>query len=487
MDEDGLLADVLIRGARVHDGERFLPSGTVVGIKNGLTVIANGALAGSLRAREVIDAGGLVLSPAFIDIHNHGDLRVMTRDGINLLSQGVGTVLVGNCGFSPWGACGSSPVFLEERTSGGYRTAQDYFRALESSDLSVNIASLAGLHALLPEDGMPDRLEEALDAGCIGLSVGLNYECQNRVTESQIIELANRLVRRSGCWAGICWHMRSQGSKILEAVREVVRAHEQTGAPCHINHLKKVGGDPEDLARALDLIAPYPGITVDMYPYVEGWSVLSQPISVGRSLLGESASDRDAARAVCDGSWHAVVPVSGVEPEITGKSIAQISRMLGRPEIDVYLDLVKQYPDATACYMDQSDLSNLRTVFGFQRSLVGSDGHVYDTGEPGHHPRSFGAFSRFYACCRDEGWMDAERAIRKLTAEPADRFRLAGRGRIRDGMHSDLCLFDPEVFSDRAVFSNPGLLSVGVRCVFVNGRLAYDGNAVTAAAGAVVR
>lgn len=492
--ERGPNVDILIRGARVHDGERFLPPGTVVGIKGGTVVRADAASAASLTAREAIDADSLILSPAFIDIHNHGDLRAMTRDGVNLLSQGAAAAIVGNCGFSPWGPCGNNPVFLEDRppaylarAEGRLASASDYFVALESAGLPVNIASLAGLHALLPEEGMADRLDEALDAGCIGLSVGLNYEHQDRIKEPHIVELGRRLARRGRCRAGICWHLRSQGAMILDAVREVIRVHEQAGTPCHINHLKKVGGDPDDLRRALDLIAPYPGITVDMYPYVEGWSVLSQPISVGRRLLGEGASARDAALAVCEGCWHAVVPVSGVEPQMIGRSIADISRTLARPEIEVYLELVERYPDATACYMDQSDSSNLRTLFAFERSLVGSDGHIYSVGEPGHHPRSFGAFSRFFASCRDQGWMTIEQAIRKLTSEPADRFGLAGRGRIRDGAPADLCLFHPGGFSDRAAFSEPNRLSTGVRSVFLNGVLAYDGRRVTARAGSVLR
>jgi N-acyl-D-aspartate/D-glutamate deacylase len=110
---------------------------------------------------------------------------------------------------------------------------------------------------------------------------------------------------------------------------------------------------------------------------------------------------------------------------------------------------------------------------------VGSDGHIYDTGQRGHHPRAFGAFARFLARCRDDGWLTLEQGIRKLTSQAACRFRFPDSGRIADGVPADLCLFDPGRVKDRASFREPSRAAEGVAMTFLGGRPTFrDGRVV---------
>ncbi len=479
--------DTLIRAARVHDGERFLPKDTDVGILGGrLVLFRPGERA---EAGEVIEASGLTLAPAFIDIHNHGDLRLLSRDGANLLSQGVGTVIIGNCGFSPWGPCARHALFLNDDAPFRFSTAKEYFETLGRTPLPVNAASLAGLAALLPEEGMCEQLRAAMEAGCIGLSVGLNYEGQNEIDTAGLISLASVLTSYPNRWGGICWHMRDQGEHLAEAVAEVVRVHEATGAPCHISHLKRTGVEhPEDIDAALAAIEPYPGITADMYPYVEGFSTLRSLVTIGQEALGSAATPANLATAgckkCCPNLWADVVLAGGVPETTVGKSIEQVAATFGEDGLSAFMRLYAEYPDATVCFMNQSHPSNFEAVLKHEKGLLGSDGYVYDTGERGHHPRSFGAFSRFFACCRDHQWMSHEQAIRKMTSFPAKRFRLEGRGRILPDYYADLCLFRADRFGDTATFGHPGALSEGMERVFVNGKVAYaNGHAVSKSGG----
>lgn len=481
--------DILIRNARVHDGEHFLPDQTDVGISGGAVVLLrSGERAG---ADEVIDASGLTLAPAFIDVHNHGDLRLLSRNGVNALSQGVGTVIVGNCGFSPWGPCAANAIFLDDDAPFRFGTAKEYFETLDRTPLPVNVASLTGLSALLGEDGMCERLDDAMKAGCIGLSVGLAYEGQNRIDTPSLIDLTGVLSSYADRWSGVCWHMRDQSEHLLKAVAEVVRVHEATGAPCHISHLKRTGLEhPEDLDAALEMIRPYPDITADMYPYVEAWTLLAFPISTGAETLGKSATTEDLAmagcRKLCPNLWADIVLVSGVADDLLGKSVEDVGEMFGEDGLATFMRLHEEYPDATACYMNQSHPSNIEAVLKCKETLVASDGHIYGTDERGHHPRSFGTFSRFFARCRDHQWMSQEQAIRKMTSLPAKRFSLAGRGRILPGYHADLCLFRADRFGDTATFECPGALSEGMEMVLVNGEKAYANGQVVSKNGVLL-
>ncbi len=469
------MCDIVFRNARVHDGKRFLPPGTEVGIAGQLLRVSppSHPLAGT----SVCDAAGLILSPPFMDTHNHGDLRLLTRNGVNLIAQGCGSVLIGQCGFSPWGACGNHPVFLEDSSAPTFRNATEYLAALASARHSMDVRSFAGLHALMPLDGADDRLRDAMDAGCIGLSVGLDYTGQNHTTTKDIVRLAKVLREYdNSSWAGIAWHMRDGGQGFHASVREVIDVHQQTGVPCHIDHFKKNGVmDPDAIPEALSLLERYPAITVEMYPYDVSWTTLEYLQSRGAATISPDEPLTDTLSRGCrrccpvDG-WNDVVPVSGVPFDWRGRSVAGIAKALARPPEEVCAEILRRDPTATACYRHSCLPSDFEAVLRWKRGFAGGDGHVYAQGESGHHPRSFGAIARTFRLLVDHGWLTAEAAITKLTSEPRQAFTLGG-GRILDNQQADLCLWDPSTFRDQATLETPNALATGIVAMIYKGKI----------------
>jgi N-acyl-D-amino-acid deacylase len=473
--------DIVYRNARVHDGMRFLPFGAEVGIDGNFLRISLSH--GTLPGNKVIDASGLILSPPFMDTHNHGDLRLLTRNGINLLAQGCGTVLIGQCGFSPWGECGNHPIFLEDSDIPAFKNAKEFFGALASTRPTLEIRSFVGLHALMPLEGAEDRLREAMDAGCIGLSVGLNYTGQLHTSTSDIVRLA-KVLREYGNsrWAGIAWHMRDGGNGFEASVREIIEVYQRSDVPCHINHFKRYGlADPNAVPRVLSTLEKYPAITAEMYPYDISWTTLEYLVSEGASRVGDGASLECKAAAGCGvccpaGGWSDVVPVSGMPAEWHGHSVADIAKELAFPPERVCADIMRRAPSATACYQHACLPSDYEHVLRWRRGFVGGDGHAYSKGEGGHHPRSFGAVAKSFRLLVDRGWLTEEEAIAKLTGEPRRVFKIDG-GRIADGHAANLCLWNPSVFRDQATLASPNALALGISAVFYEGCPVYHASA----------
>jgi N-acyl-D-amino-acid deacylase len=477
-----MTCNIVYRNARVHDGKRFLPPGTEVGIDGKILRVS--LFPGTLSGNKIVDASGLLLSPPFMDTHSHGDLRLLTRNGINLLAQGCGTVLIGQCGFSPWGECGNHPVFLEDSDIPAFKNAKEFLGALSSARPPLEICSFAGLHALMPLKGAEDRLREAMDAGCIGLSVGLNYTGQLHTSTNDIVRLA-KVLRKYGNshWAGIAWHMRDGGKGFEASVREVVEVHQRSNVPCHINHFKRHGlTDPNAVPKALSTLESYTAITVEMYPYDISWTTLEYLSSRGAARVSDTATLEDklsmGCRICCPaGGWSDVVPVSGIPTEWRGRSAADIAKKLALPPERVCADILRHTPSATACYQHACMPSDYEHVLRWRRGFVGGDGHAYSEGEGGHHPRSFGAAAKSFRLLVDHGWLTEEEAVAKLTSEPRQAFKIDG-GRILDGHAANLCLWNPSVFRDQAALDSPNALALGVSAVFFKGCLVYHASAL---------
>jgi N-acyl-D-aspartate/D-glutamate deacylase len=135
--------------------------------------------------------------------------------------------------------------------------------------------------------------------------------------------------------------------------------------------------------------------------------------------------------------------------------------------------LFQAYPDTTACYGHACLPSDFDAVFEWENGLVGSDEHIYSAGDPGHHPRAFGAFARALRRAVARGERQVECALRKMTSRVAETFRLDGVGRLRDGGRADFCLWDLSKIADNATPENPALPADGVALLFLDGSPAY--------------
>jgi N-acyl-D-aspartate/D-glutamate deacylase len=468
--------ETLIRNVRVLDGSGAEPQTADVAVDAGL-VCAIGQLS-QYTAQKVVEGEGRILSPGFIDVHTHDDTSVI-RDPQMLakLSQGVTTVIVGNCGISaaPVQLAGAPPDpmnLLGEADAFRYPTFASYVAAVNAARPTVNVGALTG-HTALRSNHM-DRLDraatpaevqamrvqliEALENGALGLSSGLAYASARSAPAEEILSLAEPLAAAGAIYVS---HMRTEGEEILAAMSETF----DTGRHCHIpvviSHLKCAGianwGRSAEILHALETARAGQLVRCDCYPYAASSSTLDL----------RQVDDR----VRIDITW------STPHPEMAGQTLEQIAHAWG---MEQKLAAARLQP-AGAIYHCMSE-EDVRRILQHPATMIGSDGLPND---PRPHPRLWGTFPRVLGhYCRDEGIFPLAEAVHKMTGMPAQQFGLAGRGKIGEGCHADLVLFDPETIRDTASFSNPISAAEGIAAVWVNGVLSYqDGVAAQERAG----
>jgi N-acyl-D-amino-acid deacylase len=463
--------DTLIHGALVYDGTGAPPCKADVALADG-RIAAIGRLA-SESAREVIAGSGLALAPGFIDAHTHDDTNVIrTPDMLPKLSQGVTTVVVGNCGISaaPVSLRGDPPDpmnLLGEREAFSYPTFADYTRAVDAARPSVNVAALVGHTALRSNhmdrldrpataaetDAMRAQLREALEHGALGLSTGLAYASAFESDTAEVQTLAKELDAHGALYTT---HLRTEFDAILEAMQEAYDVGAHARVPVIISHLKCAGagnwGRSRQVLASLDTAGRYLPVGCDCYPYAASSSTLD---------LKQVTSDFNI-----DITW------STPHPEMAGRTLADIAASWNLP----LLDAARRLQPAGAVYygMDEADVQR---ILAHERTMIGSDGLPND---PLPHPRLWGAFPRVLGhYSRDLKLFPLETAIHKMTGLTASRFGLADRGLIKEGQQADLVLFDPATVIDRATFSQPVQPASGIEGVWVNGVLSYRAGQAT--------
>jgi len=465
------MTDFIIRGGEVIDGSgraRFRADVAVAGDR----IVAVGAIAKATGTRE-IDAGGKIVAPGFIDVHTHDDRALLaTPDMAAKASQGVTTVVTGNCGVSlaPLSLDAAPPPPLD--LIGGiedyrYRRFADYLDALDASPAALNAACLVG-HSTLrvgamatldrpATDGeiaqMRQRLQEALDAGAIGLSTGLYYAPAFHAPPTEIAALAASL-RAAG--ALYTTHMRDEAEHVLDSLDESFAVGRSAQVPVVISHHKTTGvanfGRTAETLPKIAAAMQGQEIGLDAYPYIASSTVLR----TGRIA--------EALKVLITWSKSA--------PDQAGRELADIARDW---DVDI-LTAAERLQPAGAIYwmMDEADVQR---VLAFAHTMIGSDGLPHDM-HP--HPRLWGTFPRVLGhYSRELGLFGLETAVRKMTGLSAARFGLTGRGTLAAGAYADLVVFDPERVLDRATFAEPTLPAAGIVLVFVNGRPVWAGGKPT--------
>jgi N-acyl-D-amino-acid deacylase len=465
------MTDWILRGAEVIDGSGGRRFRADVAIR-GDRIAAVGEVDKAAGAVEV-DASGRIVAPGFIDVHTHDDRALFaTPEMTAKASQGVTTVVTGNCGVSlaPLVAEREPPPPLDLiGAAADYRHARfaDYLAALDRDPAAVNAACLVG-HSTLrvgamaaldrPADGselshMSERLREALDAGAIGLSSGLAYAPAAAAPPAEIEALA-RILGPAG--AVYTTHMRNEGSAVLDSLDESFAVGRTARIPVVISHHKTVGVEnfgrtAETLPRIAEALAAQE-VGLDAYPYIASSTVLTAA---------------QAARAT-----KVLVTWSRSAPDMAGRQLSAIAAEWGVGEAEA----VGRLQPAGAIYwmMDEADVQR---VLRFEHTMIGSDGLPHDA-HP--HPRLWGTFPRVLGhYSRGLGLFRLEEAVRRMTGLPARRFGLAGRGRVAVGAYADIAVFDPATVIDRATFEAPTRPAAGIEHVFVNGRRVWSGGAPT--------
>ena len=429
------------------------------------------------EAANILEADGLVLSPGFIDVHTHDDTSVIEQPAmLPKLSQGVTTVIAGNCGIS------ASPVRLRGEPPdpmnllGGaaafrYPTFAAYVAAVGAARPAVNVASLIG-HTSLRNNHM-DRLDrsatsaetaamlgelrQALDLGALGLSSGLAYLSANSATTEEVVALAEPLAQAGAVYTT---HMRTEADAILEAMGEAFAIARTANVPVILSHLKCAGvdnwGRSHEVLQALEAARLHQPAGCDCYPYAAGSSTLD-------------------LRQV-DERVPVTITWSASYPALAGQTLGEIAATWQVAQ----LEAARRLQPAGAIYHSIAE-QDMRRILAHPATMIGSDGLPHD---PRPHPRLWGTFARVLGrYTRDERLFTLSEAVRKMTSLPAQRFNIAERGLIREGYFADLVLFDPDTINDVATYSDPVRASLGIRGVWVNGVSSYTKKGPTGGRG----
>ncbi len=456
-----------VTGARIADGTgRALQKASVRVCGDRIAAVGNFHPG---QTELVLDARGLVLAPGFIDIHNH------STDGLfedplaeSQISQGITTVVQGPDGDSPW------PI-------------ADYLAKLREKPPSLNVMTLVG-HATVREVvmgkdyrraatseeivKMAELVEQGMREGAIGLSSGLEYDVGSYSSTEELVALCRAAARHGGFYMT---HIRDEADKSFEAFAEAIAIGRQSPIPVQISHIKL--GTVGVWGRAKEAVALFEkarakglDVTADCYPY-EAWHSNIEVLVPNKKY----DDPESVAKALADVAGPASVTITRCKahPNYEGRNLEEIAQSEGTTPVALFSRIVREGgADVIGHSMKPEDVL---TFYRQRWVMVASDGGIGSS-----HPRGAGTFPRVLGrYVRDLKLFSLAEAIRKMTSLPARRLKLKDRGEIRLGLKADLVLFDPATVIDRSTFSEPAKLSEGIRTVFVNGVVVWEGGIAT--------
>jgi N-acyl-D-amino-acid deacylase len=475
--------DLIVRNATIIDGTRAPRYRGDIGVRSG-KITQIGVLEKAIADTEV-DASGLIAAPGFIDAHTHDDRLLLSDPDVTpKLSQGVTTVVTGNCGISlahsPAPQHGAITPPLDLLDSDGHWFRFPSFRAyreeIEARPAAINAACLAG-HTTFRVATM-DRLDraatqaeiarmremarESLAAGAIGVSTGTAYPPAACAPTAEIVEVCRPLSEFGGLYVT---HMRNEDDHIIESMEETFGIGRTLGVPVVISHHKCVGASnhgrsPETLALIEKTLRAQP-VGLDCYPYIASSTVLRY--------------DR------LEQSSRVIITWSKPHPEFSGVDLDEVARRLQMSKADA----VEKIKPAGAIYF-MLDENDVQRILKFDATMIGSDGLPHDA-KP--HPRLWGTFPRVLGhYSRELKLFPLETAVYKMTGLTAKTFGLQGRGVLQEGAHADITIFDAGTVIDAADFEHSTRPARGIATVIVNGDIAWrDGKPTGARQGRVLQ
>ena len=472
--------DIVIRNGQVADGTGKPLFAADVALKGDR--IAAVEAPGALRADTEIDAAGRVVAPGFIDVHTHDDTALIDNPSMAMkASQGVTTVVCGNCGASaaPFvrDDVGHFLSLIVKNRDNVSRTFGEFAAKVDAARPAINGAFLIG-HSTLRMNAlgsdlarqasaaeievMRDLLDQSLEQGAIGMSSGLFYPPAMAASTDEVAEVAAPL----GKWGGVYTaHMRDEGDDILKSMDETFEIGRRAGAPVIVSHHKCSGrsnfGRMKETLPKFSEAMKQQDIAFDVYPYVAGSTILR--------------------KEMLDRADKVLITWSDAVQGVSGRDLADIAREMG---CSIH-DAADRLQPAGAIYfmMDEKDVQSAMAHPG---AMIGSDGIPFDT-HP--HPRLWGTFPRVLGhYSRELRLFPLEDAVRRMTSYSAKRFKLTARGEVRPGYYADICIFDPATVIDTATFEKPISPARGIDVVLCNGAVVWrDGKPGGGRAGRALR
>ena len=519
--------DLIITGGEICDGTGRPRFRADLGVQGDRIVNVGEIPPAEHGTATVIDASGRLVTPGFIDVHNHSDHTIVLYPRAeSMVMQGVTTVINGNCGSS------AAPV----RSTAGHNTSEEstirdrlspdksefpwtdldgYFRHVESRGSGVNMASFVGhgtvrQYVMGPDNRPPGEEDmrmmqrlvlDAVGQGAIGMTTGLIFVPGCYAETGEIIQLAQTM--RGIDNVLYASHTRSLNERIIEGNEEAAAVGEAAGIPVVLSHMcpaPPLWGAAGPVLRGIEAIrARGIDVTLDMFPYTYGANALFNMVpswarEQGAAGLVQSLKDpsfrsrvkEDTLRygaatggsakrgLIREGKWD-LIWISGATrtPEYNGMSIAEIAELRGQDPYDAMLDLtIEEGPDTGIMGGDRTE-EDLREILAHPLTMIGSDGRADAPGgipDLPVHPRAYGCFPRVLSrYVREQRLMSVEEAIRKMTLLPAQTMRIRDRGLLCKGQFADVVVFDPVTIADHAGIKNPKEYPSGISHVVVNG------------------
>jgi len=532
------LYDLVIKNGKIVNGAGNPWFKADIAVKDGRIVEIESL--GNVEAAKVIDADGLVVSPGFVDLHNHSDFEVMLHPRAeSIVRQGVTLIVVPNCGG------GSAPLneeMKEEmRKRGGvsvdWSTFEEYLRKLDGVGSSINVAPLIGFGTIrryvmgyemrAPTMGelsqMREEVEKAMKAGAFGLTTGLRYVPQSYANTEEVVELAKVAAKYGGFYTT---HQRDEGDlgDPIGSVKEVIGIGEKAGLPVNISHFKILAKPfwsrcdeilriiEEARSRGVD-------ITADQYPYTASGTGPSAWIPKwasegGNRRLLERLRDPELSSKIKEGLTEVMELRGGPEAALissyplnrayVGKTVAEVAQALGGEPADVFFDLFKTLVEKVVAEEVRGSFGivnfnmseeNAEAIMRKPWVMVSTDSSI-QAPSPGRvstvHPRNYGTYPRVLGrYVREKKVISLEEAVRKMTSLETQRLGIFDRGLIAKGMWADITVFDPEKVIDRAEYvpqEESQRYPEGIPYVIVNGVVTVENGKHTGAqAGKILR
>ncbi|MEV0275553.1 D-aminoacylase [Streptomyces sp. NPDC050610] len=532
--------DLVIRDVRVVDGSGGASYRADVAVDGGrIAAVVREGGGDRPTARRALDAGGLALSPGFIDMHAHSDLALLRDPGHEAkAAQGVTLEVIGQDGLSyapvddrtlgevraqitGWNGDGSD-IDFSWRSVGEYLDRLDH--GFGGEGIAVNAAYLipqgtvrmlaVGWDARPATRAETERMKElvaqGLAEGAVGMSSGLTYTPGMYASDAELTELCRVVGEYGGYY---CPHHRSYGAAALQAYEEMVALTREARCPLHLAHATmnfgvNEGRAPELLALLDAALEGGADISLDTYPYTPGcttlvamlpsWASEGGPEAILARLRDESAAERIRHAMEVEGAdgCHGVpiewdtIEISGVSDpglaHFVGKTVARAAAERGEEPWETARRLLTEDRLGSTILQHVGHEENVRQIMRHRVHTGGSDGILQ-----GHkpHPRAYGTFPQYLGrYVRELGVLSLEECVAHLTSRPAARLKLADRGLVRTGYRADLVLFDPATVAAGSTFEAPKTLPTGIPYVLVDGRFVMeDGRRTDVLAGRTVR
>ena len=499
--------DLLITGGTIVDGTGAPGYRGDVLVQDGrIARVSRGSLAG-VAAVRTIDASGLVVAPGFIDQHAHIEAIFSMPGAESHLRQGVTTAVGGPDGGGPFpvarwlDSAQATGVALNVATYVGHNTVRR--RVMGSADRAPDAAELGQ---------MKQMVAQAMGEGALGLSSGLEYVPGAYAHPDEVVALARVAADSGGVYTS---HVRNETHAVMASVLETIDVGRRAGIPTTITHAKVVGkpswGRSTEMLEAVEA-ARREGVDamLDVYPYTASSTGLTILVPSWALAGGDTAFARRVRDPVLRDSIVAgIVRLIDVERGggdlefvqfarvpwnrgLEGKRLADWARSRGlvpSPAVGAQLVIEAMLEGGAGAVYHVMSEDDVRRLLASPHAMVASDGGLARPGSGHPHPRAYGTFPRVLArYVREQRVLTLEQAVQKMTEMPARRLGLRDRGRVAAGLSADLVLFDPATVEDRATFTEPHQYPLGIPYVIVNGVVAVDRGAPTAArAGRALR